>query len=239
LASAAESDNNKEAANASTSTERIVEEVICKPTEKPTIFSDDQIRLAILKVLHKNLKNHPITEGIMTKEQFAKEFTLPENEMEYNMWYLEQKHLIGRTGFHGDPIWTAKISALGVDAVEHKELFADKLPFTQATINIAGNVYGNVVQATNSTVTFSQQVTDAFKQAIDQVEKKVNLVPESKEEILSNLSALEKQLKEPIIEAGKVQQTWNWIKENAVWVVPTLTEVVINGLKIALGIPCS
>ena len=219
-------------------TDPVAENKVTPKTEETMVthvLSDDQIRLLILTVLHKSLKKHPITEGIMAKEQFVKELPIPEEEFEFNMWYLEQKKLIVRSGYYGEPIWTAKITALGVDAVEHSELFTDKLPFTKATINIAGNVYGNVVQAVSSTVTFSQQVTDAFKQAYDQVERKANLVEESKKEIVANLHQLEEELKEVPVKVGKVQKTLNWLKENAVWVVPTLTQIVIDGLKIALG----
>ena len=39
--------------------------------------------------------------------------------------------------------------------------------------------------------------------------------------------------KEP--DAGEIQKTWKWLKENADWVEPTLRKVVLESVILALG----
>jgi hypothetical protein len=36
-------------------------------------------------------------------------------------------------------------------------------------------------------------------------------------------------------DAGKIQRTWDWLKENAGWVVPIISNIVIEGLKRVFG----
>jgi predicted ArsR family transcriptional regulator len=196
--------------------------------------SDDEIRHAILELLLKAAKDNPRVVG-MNKEQVYEKLQIPRERIEFNMDYLEQKGLVVRSGFMGPPYWFAQITAFGVDVAEHKERFAAEFPFIQVTIqHIGGNVYGPAVQAVNSQVTFNQQVVDAFKRAYDIVEHKTDATIDQKVEIKKNLKALEEELETKEADAGKIQKAWKWIQRNANWLVPTLSQVVIEGTKIAL-----
>jgi hypothetical protein len=198
-------------------------------------LDDDQIRLATLKILLNNAKEDPGSFGV-DRATLQKALGVSEKEMDFNMIYLEERGLVRLTKFMGS-LWAyASISAYGMDVVAHRDRFADKFPFTKAQITITGNVYGNVVQAVSSTVTFSQQVTDAFKQAYDQVEKRTDLSMEKKQATTSILGELQQELQKPKPDAGKIQQGWDWIKCNAEWLIPTLSNAAIEGLKMALGI---
>jgi len=105
----------------------------------------------------------------------------------------------------------------------------------QLVVIVQGNVYGNVMQAVDSQVNFSQQVTDAFKKAYNMVEKKEDIPPEQKEEIIKNLKVVEEELQSKEPDAGKIQRSWKWLKQNAKWLAEMLTQVVMEGVRIAYG----
>jgi hypothetical protein len=200
-----------------------------------TSLDDDQIRLAMLEILHNKEKEEPGGFGIGRNE--LKEFLgIDAKRMDFNMLYLEQKWLVKLLKTMGSLWEFATITALGMDVVEHKEKFADKLPFTQATISIQGNMYGDIVQAIGSTVNFNQKITDGFKKAYDAVENKADIAPDQKAVINANLKELEGELKKPKPDAGKIQKGWNWINTNANWVVPIIATIVLEGTKLALGL---
>ena len=199
-----------------------------------SIMSDDQIRYRILQILHKAAKDNPVSFGL-EKEKMQGLLKISKDQIEFNMSYLEQKGLVRRSGFLGPPYWFATITAFGIDVVEHGEMFAKQFPFMQVTIQqIQGDIHGNVIQAVNSQINFSQQVNDAFKEAYDKVESKTGITPEQKAEVKKNLVALEEELKRER-DLNKIQKLWLWLKENANWVAPTVMQVVLEGIKIALG----
>ncbi len=95
---------------------------------------------------------------------------------------------------------------------------------------------GPAIQAVQSTVNFNKQVIDAFERAYAQVEE-AKIPPEKKREITENLRVLEGELKKSKEgDAGAIQRTWLWLNRNASWVVPTLIQVVSEGVKAALGL---
>jgi hypothetical protein len=101
---------------------------------------------------------------------------------------------------------------------------------------VNGNVCGDVIQANNSEVNFSQQVTDAFKTAYNTVEKKEDISPNQKEEIVEKLKLVEMRLqsKQDLDEIPS-SKPMKWLKQNASWIVPAIIQVVTLGVKIALG----
>lgn len=96
---------------------------------------------------------------------------------------------------------------------------------------------GNISQAINPQVNFNQQLNEAFKKAHRIVDTKSDILLRQKEEIKQNLRVLEEELKNKEADAGKIQKTWGWLKRNADWLVPTLAQVVSDGIKIGLGLP--
>lgn len=99
---------------------------------------------------------------------------------------------------------------------------------------IQGSVQGNVIQEGMSQVYFNQQVTEAFKRAYLQVENNADVSFKLRENVKKRLEILEQELKSNKPDAGKIQNHWKWLRQNASWVVPVITEVVIEGMK-ALG----
>jgi hypothetical protein len=110
-----------------------------------------------------------------------------------------------------------------------------KFPIQVLIQQIQGSVQGNVLQEGMSQVYFNQQVTDAFKRAYLQVENNADVSFKLRENVKKRLEILEQELKSNKPDAGKIQNHWKWLRRNASWVVPVITEVVIEGTKIALG----
>jgi len=198
-------------------------------------LSDSEIRHMMLEVLLKASQEDPTGVGL-DRDKMKEILQIPENKMDFNMFYLKDKGLVQLLQSLGTPWNFAQITAYGIDVVENKEKYKDEFPFIQTTIQeIHGNVYGSVIQAVASEVSFSQQVTDVFKQAYKIVETKGDVPPEQKEEIKKNLKLLEEELQNKEPDAGKIQGLLRWLKQNASWVVPTIMQVILKGIEMALG----
>lgn len=202
-----------------------------------TDLSNDQIRLIILDAVYKQELKEPGHLGL-DRVKMMEILNIPENIMDFNVIYLEQKGLVKCMKLMGSVWYMVNITAYGTDVIENKGKFKDTFSFVNTTIQVNGPNYGNIIQATNnSTVNFSQQVTDAFKKAHELIETKEGISAESREEIRQSTKALEAELKSKEMDAGKIQQIWKWLNKNANWIVPTLTQVVTVGIKIACGLP--
>jgi hypothetical protein len=144
------------------------------------------------------------------------------------------------------PLYLLKITALGIDVVESKDKFAKEFPFMNVTIqnisgilqNIGGNNYAPVTatQGDQNVITINQQITDAFKQAYDKV-KDSELPPQQKEAINRKLKEMEQELhKEDKADVGKIHKISKWLKDNANWIVPIVSNAIKKGLDLACGI---
>ncbi len=197
--------------------------------------SNDQVRVIILDFLHKELQEHP--RDVTNKENIVQALGVPQKQLDFNMFYLQEKGLVelitAMDGWH-----CANITAYGIDVIENKDSYKSEFPFiNNTTIQVQGNNYGAIIQANNhSTIIFHQQISDAFKEAYEKIEKEQSLAPELKEQIKVKTKALEEELNKAEPDAGIIQQSWKWIKQNANWLIPTLTQVVTEGIKIACGV---
>ncbi|MEM3874169.1 MAG: hypothetical protein QXU45_03455 [Candidatus Bathyarchaeia archaeon] len=198
-------------------------------------LSNDQIRRIILETLYNDALENPTSLGV-NRDTMKKILQVDESIIDFNIRYLKEKGLIDFITHLGVPWSFARITAFGIDVVENKERYREQFPFIQAIIQeIRGNVYGQVVQAVNSEVIFSQQVNDAFYQAYQILQNKTDIQPKLREEIKNKLQVLEEELKTEEPNLGKIQEIWKWLKKNASWIAPTLTHIVLEGAKIALG----
>jgi hypothetical protein len=198
---------------------------------------DEQVCLDILVLLYKNLSGDPASSGV-DRAIVQATLNIPQLDMDTNISYLEDKALVtlSRTG---SSYWTfAKITGEGIDVIENKERYKDKFPFTQATSQIPQEgERKKVFQTTQPQVNFAQQVTDAFKQASNQV-LSAKISTGDKVKIDKQLKALEKELlKAKRADLGAIQKDWEWVKKNAAWASPTVAGVVLEGVKLVLDLP--
>lgn len=199
-------------------------------------LSDNQVRRLILEILYKKAKENP-TSAYINRAKMVDILKIPENQIDFNTFYLRDKVLVKLLTAMGSPWICAEITAFGIDVIENKEEFANQFSFVNAIIQVQGDNYGNIAQAVGeSVINFNQQVSEAFNKAYGMIESKDNLTSEQKEEIKENTKLLEKELKKTEPDAGRIQQFWKWLKSNGEWVVPTLTQVVMEGIKIACGV---
>ena len=86
-------------------------------------------------------------------------------------------------------------------------------------------------------VSFHEQVSNAFKQASDQV-LGAKISPGEKGKIEKQLKSLEKELlKTKKADLGVIQKDWEWLKKNADWISRGLASVVLEGIRVALDLP--
>lgn len=195
-------------------------------------ISDKEIRHQILNVLYKLAKKKPL--GMLGRKPMQELLKIPEEQMDFNIFYLREKGLVKLLQGLGAPWFTAEITAFGIDVIENRDKYTESFPFIQTTIQeIHGDIYGTVVQAVESKVDIKQQVTSAFQKA-HEITDKMNIESSLKEEIQKQLKLLEEELKKEEVDAGKVQRFWKWLKENASWLVPTLGDVVIESVNLAM-----
>ena len=194
--------------------------------------SDDQVCLDILELLYKHLRDDPMGSGV-DRAIIQDTLKLSENQMDINMSYLDDKTLVKLFRTISSQWTFAKITADGIDVIENKERYVDKFPFAQASTS---QIHENVFQTVRSQVSFAQQVTDAFKQAYDQV-RATKLSTADKEKIEKQLKALEKELqKTKKADLGTIQKNWEGLKKKASWLSPAIAQVVLEGIKIALDL---
>ncbi|MEM2293108.1 MAG: hypothetical protein QXU45_06980 [Candidatus Bathyarchaeia archaeon] len=188
-----------------------------------------------MEMLYNDALKNPTSLGV-DRDTMKNTLQIDENIMNFNIFYLEEKGLIKLMHSMGAPWSFAKITAFGIDVAENRDRYREQFPFIQANIQqIHGNVYGQVVQAVGSEVTFSQQVSNAFNQAYQFIQNKTEIQPELREEIKNKLQVLEEELKKEEPNLGKIQEIWKWLKQNASWIVPMIAHIVLEGTKMALG----
>lgn len=196
----------------------------------------NEIRHRILEILYKFAEQNSQSLGL-DRERMQKTLQISEKLIDFNMLYLEEKGLIKLFKVTGSLWHSAQITAFGMDVIENKEKFGEQFPFIRVTIQEihARDIYGTVVQAVESQVSFAQQVTKVFQRARKITETKTDIKASLREKTKNHLNLLEEELKRKEPDAGKIQTLWKWLKRNANWAVPTLTEIVLEGIKRAFG----
>jgi hypothetical protein len=200
--------------------------------------SDNQILLDILELLHKHISDDPASPGVDRAIIQAALQSSPK-QMDDNMSYLAERNLVALAGTASGKWSFVKITTDGINIIENKEQYADKFPFAQASSQIQEECQENVSRTTQVQVSFTEQVSNAFKQASDQV-LDAKISPGEKGKMEKQLKSLERELlKTRKADLGSIQKYWEWLKKNADWLSPTLVPVVLEGLRVALDLPSS
>ena len=181
----------------------------------------------MLQVLYDEYYENPVNLGIDRKKMLEL-LQIPEKVMDANMLYLENKGLVRLHKTIGSPWTHAKITAFGIDVIENKEKYKEKFPFVQIQ-EIYGDVYGNVIQAKDSQII--KQIDSVFRRARDLTRIKKDIPLDLRKKTEEKLTFLEKELKKEEPDIGKVHGLWNWLKNNASWVIPIIKDVVVESLE--------
>lgn len=92
--------------------------------------------------------------------------------------------------------------------------------YNQITIS---DSQGVVIDSTNVSI----NIQDAFNKIYQQLDDEN---PENKEEIQVKIKELEEEVQKEEIDKSKVQNIYNWLKNNANWTIPTITQIVTTCL---------
>ena len=195
-------------------------------------ISNDLLRYQILEILYQRASER--VDWRVNREEIIKLIQAPENQIDFGVLYLHEIDLAKVREVRGNNWSSVIITGKGIDVIEHKQKFAEQLPFIQVAIQKIDAVYGNAIQAINSQVTLNQQITDAFKQAYSLIDLK-KIPEEEKNSVRKKLEDLELELRKEKLDAGRAQNLWGWLKANASWLVPTLVEVFMESVKKAWG----
>jgi hypothetical protein len=192
--------------------------------------TNDEIRYKILQVLYEIALRG--TDWRVQRSYLKTKLNVDEKLIDFNVFYLDSRKLAQVVGLKDGNWGQVRITGEGIDVYEHKLQFVNQFPFMQIAIQkIDGSVYGSAVQAVDSKVSLNQRITDSFKQAYSLVESERNVSDEQKTKIEENLGELEEEIKAKNLDIGKVRRLWDWIKDNANWIVPTLKEIIEDILK--------
>ena len=151
------------------------------------------------------------------------------------MSHLAERKLVALAGDASGKWAFAKITDGGIEIVENKERYGGKFPFSQA----ASGIQEKSFRTEQSQVSFPEQLSNAFKQANNQV-LGTKISPGEKGKIEKQLKSLGKELlKTTKADLGAIQKDWQWLNKNAGWVCPALASVVLEGIRVALDLPIS
>ncbi|MCW3996931.1 MAG: hypothetical protein NWE98_12385 [Candidatus Bathyarchaeota archaeon] len=197
--------------------------------------SDDQIKLDILFLLYKHFKDNPASRFGVDRAIIQDTLKVSEKQMDNNMTFLEEKALVALTRGRSQQWIFAKLSAEGVEVIEHMEKYAEKYSFIQ-------NATGRIFEATPKEPTqvapiaesFGERLDNSFKQATDQILMS-DMPRGEREKIVKKLQALKKELqKGQRADLRIVQDDWVWLKKNAGMIVPAMSSVVLESVKMVL-----
>lgn len=181
----------------------------------------------ILEILSDAQERNPTGFGVH-RSIMKRELDISEQHMDYHMAYLAQRRLVRLTEVPNFLWLWAKITAFGIDTLENRgeQLFRPADPVTQED-------HGDDSEDTKSSLI--QRLADAFQRAHDLTKAKGGLSEKNEKSVFEKLNSLEEELTRKEPDAGEIQKTWKWLKENADWVEPTLRKVVLESVILALG----
>jgi hypothetical protein len=192
---------------------------------------NDSIRLRILEILYK--KAIEGGDWAVEREELKRLLPIPEHQFDFNVLYLHEKKLLKIHILENGNWQAAKISGKGIDVVENKPRFIGEFPFIQEAVREDKDDKTNEsIETDQCEVNLYQEVSIAFEQAYEEVRKGDSL-PEKKLEINANLKALENELRKQKPNKNKINAIYEWLKENANFVIPTVTESVTKLLNSA------
>ncbi len=180
-----------------------------------------------MEILLETQEKDPTGFGVH-RSVMKRELNISEQSMDYHMAYLAQRRLVRLTEVPNFLWLWAKITAFGMDTLENS---GEQLlqPAQTATEEALGAADGD------TKIGLIQRLADAFQRAHDLTKAKGGLSEKNEKSVLEKLNSLEEELTRKEPDAGEIQKTWKWLKENADWVEPVLREVVLESVILALG----
>jgi len=199
-----------------------------------TSLSNDKVTIDILQLLYNRVSDNPGSSGV-DRAIIQATLNVPQKQMDDRISFLEANGLVAIYRV-GSSKWTfAKITGEGIDVIENKERYADKFTFTQtASSQTLKEGQQRLSQKMQPQLSFPEQVSEAFRQASDQV-LAAKTLSDDKSKIEKNLKALQRELqKGNKADLGSIQKDWEWIRKNGNFLAPTVAPVVLEAIKLVI-----
>lgn len=200
-------------------------------------ISNDKVTIDILQLLYNRISDNPESTGV-DRAIIQATVNVSEKQMDDSIAYLETNGLVAVSRIGGSKWTFAKITGEGIDVIENKERYADKFTFTQTSSSQAP-IEGQqrLSERLQPQLSFTEQVTEAFRQASDQV-LAAKISNSDKGKIEKQLRSLEKELwKGTKADLGSIQKDWEWLNKNASWLHTVVGPIVLEAVKIRLDLP--
>jgi len=199
---------------------------------------DNQVFLDILDLLYKRISDDPEGPGV-DRAIIQATLQISLKQMDDSTALLAGRNLVILVGNAGGKWAFAKITTDGIDAIENKERYAEKLSFAQTPTNQNPTEGSDKAFKMVEPHGFNERVVVAFKQASDQV-LGATISAGEKGKLAKHLMSLEKELlKARKADLNSIRKDWEELKKSAGWLTPPLAPVMLEGMRVALDLPAS
>jgi hypothetical protein len=178
-------------------------------------MNNNGIRRRIIEELYNSNEEKP---GLMTPHgRLIDEIGIENNELDRNINYLHEKRFIDllRAGKY----YAAKITPKGIDLIENPEEFNTLFPQVNITQNIVQDS-SHVVIGSNNSININESFNEIYQ---DPEFRNSN----NKEQIKDIIQELQIELGNETVNKSKIQKCYDWLKINANWSIPMVSQIII------------
>ena len=179
-------------------------------------MNNQEVRFNILKKLYEKERNSP-GRGTSSAD-LLKELSISENDLSFNIRYLEDKYWVKLTKFLGGN-FIANITSEGIDLVENDSGLKQAFP----TLNfVIQNGQVNMANQNSSNIRNTVNIT-SYEEILKEAEKL-----ENKEEIKKHIKAIqtEDKKKDNERDSNVITKSWKFIKNKAPSIIPLIEPIV-------------
>jgi len=178
----------------------------------------DEIRRKILEALYSEDEKRPgsYVDRALIKERLD---NIENNLLDSSISYLEGKGYILLLKSLGSHFTHANITTDGKDIVENRGLLNKTFPINILQ-NIITNSTGVIIGDNNSLII---EIENNFKTIYQEIEKRNT---SDKQRIIEEVRTIEDELKKENINRNILKKSIHFVKQNASWVLPILTEII-------------
>ncbi|MBZ2164502.1 hypothetical protein [Methanobacterium spitsbergense] len=176
-----------------------------------------EIRKKILEILYE--KDRENFRQYIDREELQEKLHIDFNELDSDVINLKDKGLLEIITASHVYFLAARITTYGKDLVENENELINQSPvsFTQ---NIVSNSSGVFINSHDISI----NIQDSFNEIYSQIENKN---PQNTDEVKEMVTRLQSELTKENINKTNIQKISNWLRKNANWTIPTITQIII------------
>lgn len=183
-------------------------------------MGNSEIRRKILEILYETARKQ--NGRYKNRHDLKTQLGLDDKDLDFHILYLYEKHYLEIVRAPRVNFQSAKITSRGIDLVEDNNRLNSIFPIN-ITHNTVQNSPGTVINSSNVSI----NIHESFNKIYEQINDKTPENPEKVKEIIENI---EKELEREEINKSKLQKSFDWLKNNANWSIPSLIKIVTMAL---------